>query len=169
MHVNACAATVYLKCHIWQWRSTAVELHCVCLWLIYTLFQSRNETELVKGPSRELSWCFLFTTYTCLYMVPLVYFFCCTSVVRCLESFDFKHPHLDDLAGADKNPGLCPNDTGTRMPLLIQGHLEDFSTAPFILLQNHDAVQNFTYIVSASPLITCTVLPFRLFLFCPAK
>lgn len=55
MHVNACAATVYLKCHIWQWRSTAVELHCVCLWLIYTSFQSGNETELVKAPSRELN------------------------------------------------------------------------------------------------------------------
>lgn len=52
------------------------------------------------------------------------------SVVR---SFDFKHSHFDDLAGADKNPGLCPNDAGTRMPLLIQSHLEDFSTAPFIL------------------------------------
>lgn len=91
------------------------------------------------------------------------------SVVRCLESFDFKHPHLDDLAGADKNPGLCPNDAGARTPLLIQSHLEDFSTAPFILLRNHDAMQNFTYIVSASPLITCSVLPFRLFLFCPAK
>lgn len=55
MHVNACAATMYLKCHIWQSRSTAVESYCACLWLIYTSFRSRNETELVKGPSRELN------------------------------------------------------------------------------------------------------------------
>lgn len=32
-----------------------MELYCVCLWLIYTSFRSRNETELVKEPPRDLN------------------------------------------------------------------------------------------------------------------